>query len=71
MLKCSCCLTDGKFNIKKLQVKDSLLHKYNEVSCSRIVATLQYEFGLTKQKIMEYLRILEDLEQFTLDFEKD
>ena len=49
----------------------SLLHKQTEISLSKTVAILQYEFGLTKEKIMEYLRILEALGQFTLDIERD
>lgn len=49
----------------------SLLHKQSEISLSKTVAILQYEFGLTKVKILEYLRILEVLGQFTLDIEGD
>ena len=49
----------------------SILHKQSEISLSKTVATLQYEFGLTREKIMEYLRLLEALGQFTLDIEGD
>lgn len=37
----------------------------------KAVSALAYEFGLTKEKIIEYLKILEDLDRFVLDFEKD
>jgi len=47
------------------------LHNKREVSLFKTVATLQYEFGLTKDKIMEYLKILEDLGQFIIDVEAD
>ncbi len=49
----------------------SLLHKQTEISLSKTVAILQYEFGLTREKIMEYLRIVEVLGHFTLDIEGD
>lgn len=49
----------------------SLLCDHNELSLSKTVAVLQYEFGLTKDKIMEYLCILEDLGQFILDIKGD
>jgi len=49
----------------------SNLHNHGEVSLSKTIAALQYEFGLTRDKLMEYLTILEDLERFTLDHEKD
>jgi len=48
-----------------------LLHKHSEISLSKTVAKLQYDYGLTKEKIMEYLHILEDLGQFTLYIEGD
>jgi hypothetical protein len=31
----------------------------------------QYKFGLTKDKILEYLAILQDLRQFNIDLERD
>lgn len=49
----------------------SLLCDHNELSLPKTIAVLQYEFGLTKDKIMEYLRILEDLGQFILDIKGD
>ena len=47
------------------------LHNHGEISLSKTVATFQYEFGLTKEKIMEYLGVLEGLGQFVLEKEYD
>jgi len=47
------------------------LSKSEELSLSKTVALLQYQFGLTKDKLQEYLTILEDLGHFALDNEKD
>jgi len=47
------------------------LHNEGEISLPKTIATLQYEYGLTKEKILEYLEILEDLGQFVLDREHD
>ena len=47
------------------------LHKENILKLSKTVAILQYDMGLTREKIHEYLCILADLEQFTSAFEKD
>ena len=47
------------------------LNKERKVPLTKIVAVLQYEMGLTKDKIMEYLQVLADLEQFTLNFESN
>ena len=49
----------------------SKLHNHSEISVSKTIAALQYEFGLTRDKLMEYLNILAELERFTLDKEKD
>jgi len=50
----------------------ALLHeKGNGIRLGKTVSRLAYEFGLTKEKIMEYLRILEDLDRFVLDVEND
>jgi len=50
----------------------ALLHKSGgKIPLGKTVSILAYEFGLTKEKIIEYLRILEDLDRFVLDFEKD
>ena len=47
----------------------SQLHNHHEVSLSRTMAALQYEFGLTNEKLMEYLGVLEAVERFTIDVE--
>lgn len=47
----------------------SQLHKEGEISLPKTIAELQYESGLTEEKILEYLRILEDLGQFVVDEE--
>ena len=49
----------------------SRLNQNAELSLSRIIAMFQYRFGLTKDKILEYLSILQDLGQFEVDLEKD
>lgn len=49
----------------------SSLHKHSDISLSKTLATLQYQFGLKKDKLMEYLGILEDLGQFIIDNEGD
>jgi len=48
-----------------------LLYKHGEISLSKTLATLEYEFGLTKPKLREYLGILEATERFTIDAEGD
>lgn len=53
------------------RVIQRLLHNHSEILLSKCLATFQYEFGLTKEKIMEYLEVLEGLGQFTLDKEHD
>jgi hypothetical protein len=47
------------------------LHKEGEVSLSKTVAVLQYDMGLTREKIREYLEVLKEVGQFDLDFEGD
>ena len=50
----------------------ALLHKSSgEIRLTKTVSAFAYEFGLTKEKIMEYLEILEHLDRFGLDVEKD
>ena len=49
----------------------SLLANQGELSLSKTVAMLQYQYGLTKGKIIEYLEILETLDHFTIDVEGD
>ena len=47
------------------------LHNHGELPLPKTIATLQYEFGLTKEKLMEYFGILEGLGQFSFDREED
>lgn len=49
----------------------SRLNQNVEISLSRTIAMFQYRFGLTRDKILEYLSILQDLGQFEIDLEKD
>ena len=42
-----------------------------ELSLSKTIAEIEYEEGLTKEKIMEYLETLERLGRFALDEEQD
>jgi len=42
-----------------------------QVSLSKTLAVLAYEFGLTKEKLMEYVSILESLDQFVIEKEHD
>jgi len=51
-------------------IQRSLLN-HGEISLSKTVATFQYEFGLTKEKVMEYLSILEGLGQFVVEKEQE
>jgi hypothetical protein len=48
-----------------------LLHEQEEIYLSKTLAALQYKFGLTKDKIKEYLEILESIEQFIIEREAD
>ena len=47
------------------------LHSHGEISLSKTLATIQYEFGLTRDKIQDYLGILEGLGQFQIEKEED
>ena len=49
----------------------SLLHEHGEISLSKTIALLQYEFGLTKERLMEYLKIGEDTGHFVVDTENN
>ena len=62
-----------KERIQKIgrHVQASLHKKDGKIPLGKTVSALAYEFGLTKEKIIEYLKILEDLDRFVLDFEKD
>jgi len=49
-----------------------LLHKKNgQIPLSETIALLQYEMGLTKPKLMEYLKIGEDTGHFIVEIEKN
>jgi hypothetical protein len=43
------------------------LHKEGETSLSKTMAEIEYESGLTKERILEYLETLENLGQFIID----
>jgi len=47
------------------------LNKQNPLPLSQSLATIQYETGLTKEKVMEYLKLMESIGQFVLDIEND
>jgi hypothetical protein len=49
----------------------SKLYNGKEISLSREIAEIQYEFGLTKERIMEYLEILQTTDRFRLDKDRD
>jgi len=49
----------------------SLLQKHDELSLSKTLAILEYETGLTKEKLMEYLAIGADTGHFVIDVEND
>jgi len=49
----------------------SLLHEHGEISLSKTIALLQYESGLTTEKLMEYLKIGEATGHFIIDVEND
>lgn len=46
-------------------------HNNNAAVLSKIVALFQFKFGLTKEKVMEYLRVIAELEGFTIDEERN
>ena len=52
------------------RIVHSGLQKNDEISLSKTVALLQYDSGLTKGKILEYLEILETLGQFLIEKEQ-
>jgi len=53
------------------RIVHSGLQKNDELSLSKTVALIQYDSGLTKDKILEYLEILETLGQFIIEKEQD
>jgi len=60
---------------ERMQEVARLIHRTlaneKQVSLSKTLALLQYEFGLTKEKLMEYLTVLENLGQFVVEKERD
>jgi GTP-binding protein EngB required for normal cell division len=48
-----------------------LLYTSNELSLSDTLVQVEYNFGLTEAKAMEYLRLLEKLGQFILVEKED
>ncbi|MEM3700949.1 MAG: hypothetical protein QXL57_08840 [Candidatus Bathyarchaeia archaeon] len=49
----------------------SLLFNNDEIELESTIALLEYETGLTPEKIMEYLDIGERLKRFEVDIDKD
>ena len=47
------------------------LEAEQEIFLSKTIAELEYKFGLTKQKVTEYLEILEKLGHFIVDKDED
>jgi hypothetical protein len=47
------------------------LHSHGEAQLSEMVAGLEYDTGLTQEKIMEYLNIAEKTGCFEIDLEND
>jgi len=47
------------------------LHSEGEIPLNKTVAFFEYDLGLTKSRILEYLKALEELGQFVLDTERD
>ena len=49
----------------------SRLSQESEISLSKMIAEIEYEHGLSKEKIVEYLETLEKLGLFVLDKDAD
>ena len=49
----------------------STLHTEKELKLSKTLAVLEYDTGLTEDKLMEYIEIIERLGQITIDLEND
>jgi len=47
------------------------LHTEKELKLSKTLAVLEYDTGLTEDKLMEYIEIIEKLGQITIDMEND
>jgi len=45
------------------------LYKEKQIPLSKTIAEIEYDFGLTREKIREYLQTLENLGQFMIDEE--
>jgi hypothetical protein len=56
---------------KVAQAIQAGLHKEGKLSLSKTIASLQYELGLTRERMMEYLDILQKLGQFSIDEDND
>ncbi|MEM5854296.1 MAG: hypothetical protein QW228_08070 [Candidatus Aenigmatarchaeota archaeon] len=49
----------------------ALLYNHDEIELESTIAMLQYEMGLRLDKIMEYLKIGEQLKRFELDIDQN
>jgi len=49
----------------------SALSQELEISLSKTIAVIEYEYGLSKEKALEYLETLEKLNRFVLDKDAD
>ena len=49
----------------------ALLYAQNPILLSRTTAQIEYDFGLTKHRIFEYLETLQNLGQFEIDRDND
>jgi len=47
------------------------LHIEKELQLSKTLAALEYDTGLTEDRLMEYIEIIERLGQITIDLEND
>jgi hypothetical protein len=61
---------------KIAQTIQSLLYKAKEqgldyIPLRKTIVSFKVEMGLTSEKIIEYMRDLEELGQFEMDFERD
>ena len=63
--------------VRKERIQDlikyvlKLLYGQKQLPLSKTLATLEYEFGLTQPKLLEYLRIGDTLGRFILDPDND
>ncbi len=42
-----------------------------EIPLSKVIAVLEYEIGLTSEKILEYMHVVEKMERFVIEEEND